>query len=197
MLGGVPVNVNNPPVFEPNATGINNLEGSVPAFQAAVTVTGSNAATVPVLLTKPDNKLEPNVTITNKREIFLRAHFTKNCPAMAVHPVLESPSPIINKAAIMITVGLLNPAKVSLISKIPVRKSESMAIRATTSGGNLPHINKKMVIPKIISSGSMLNGQGLGLVKGQHRNLRMQGQKFGQSAFRWLTLFRMVSWQNS
>tara|TARA_Y100001933_G_C19012317_1_gene569492 strand:- start:8469 stop:9038 length:570 start_codon:yes stop_codon:yes gene_type:complete len=160
ILGGVPVNVSNPPVLDPNATGISNLEGSVPAFQAAVTVTGSNAATVPVLLTKPDKILEPRVTITNKREMFLLAHFTKNCPAMAVHPVLESPSPMIKRAAIIITVGLLNPAKVSLRSKIPVRKRESMAIKATTSGGNLPQTNNKIVIPKIISSGSMLKNQG-------------------------------------
>jgi hypothetical protein len=121
MLGGVPVNVSNPPVLEPNATGINSLEGKVPAFQAADTLTGSNAATVPVLLTKPDNKLEPRVTITSKREMFRLAHFTKNCPAMAVQPVLDSPSPIIKRAAIIITVGLLNPVNVSPRSKIPVR----------------------------------------------------------------------------
>ena len=156
MFGGVPVNVSNPPVLEPKATGINNFDGSVPAFQAAVTVTGSNAATVPVLLTKPDNKLEPKVTMTNSRDTFFLAHFTKNCPAIAVHPVRESPSPIINRAAIMITVGLLNPAKVSPKSKIPVRKSDNIAMRATTSGGNFPQTNKTMVIPKIISSGSML-----------------------------------------
>jgi len=156
MFGGVPVNVSKPPVLEPKATGINNFDGSVPAFQAAVTVTGSSAATVPVLLTNPDNKLEPKVTITNNRDMFLLAHFTKNCPAMAVQPVLERPSPMIKRAAIMITVGLLKPAKVSLKSNIPVRKRESIAIRATTSGGNFPHINSKIVIPKIISSGSML-----------------------------------------
>jgi len=32
MLGGVPVSINNPPVLEPKAIGINNFEGTVPIF---------------------------------------------------------------------------------------------------------------------------------------------------------------------
>src|SRR6056297_979014 len=65
ILGGVPVKVKRPPVLDPNATGINSLDGTVPAFQAAETVTGSKAATVPVLLTKPDRAPDPKVTSTS------------------------------------------------------------------------------------------------------------------------------------
>ena len=152
ILGGVPVKVNKPPVLEPNATGINNFEGKVPAFHAAETVTGSKAATVPVLLTKPESTLAPKVTITNNLGTLFFAQLTKRCPAIAVQPVLESPSPIINRAAIIITVALLNPLNASSAVKIPVRKSVIIEINATTSGGNFPQIKRRIVMVRMIKS---------------------------------------------
>ena len=151
IFGGVPVKVSNPPVFEPNATGINSLEGKVPIFQAAEIVTGSSVATVPVLLTKPDSTPEPRVTMTSNLGTLLPAHWINLLPANAVHPVWESPSPIINSAAIIITVELLKPLKVSVTSKIPVRNRLSIDNSATTSGGYLPQINKPIVITKMIN----------------------------------------------
>ena len=119
ILGGVPVQVNKPPVFEPNATGINSLEGSVPAFQAAETVTGNRAATVPV------------------------------------HPVLVRPSPTMNRAAIITTVGLLKPLRVSVIFNMPVKYRASIDIKATASGGYLPQSNSAMVMAKMTASSIM------------------------------------------
>ena len=65
IFGGVPVSVSKPPVLEPNATGINSLEGIVPILQAEAIVTGIKVATVPVLLTTPDNTPDPRVVINN------------------------------------------------------------------------------------------------------------------------------------
>lgn len=152
MLGGVPVSVKSPPVLEPNAMGIKSFEGSVPAFQAADTVTGSSAATVPVLLTNPERSPDPKVTITNSFEVLFRAQETNLRPARAVQPVLERPSPMMNKAAIIITVGLLKPLRVSFKSRIPKRKRAIIESSATTSGGNLPHTKRTMVILKIIKT---------------------------------------------
>lgn len=170
MLGGVPVSVNKPPVLEPNATGINNFEGRLPALHAAVTVTGNKAATVPVLLTNPESKLDPVVTITKSLGTLFLAHFTKYRPATAVHPVLASPSPIMKSAAIIITVVLLNPLRVSLMSKIPKRNNEIMDIKATTSGGNFPQMNKRIVILSITSSVNIAEDE-IKSVQSQYRNL--------------------------
>src|SRR5680860_31692 len=155
MFGGVPVKVSNPPVFEPKAIGIKSLEGMVPAFQAAEIVTGSKAATVPVLLTKPDKRLAPMVTMTKSRGTLLPAHDTNFWPAKAVHPVRDRPSPIIKSAAIIMTVGLLKPLRVSVRSRIPLRYSTNMEIKATTSGGNFPHMKRAMVIVRIINNSSI------------------------------------------
>lgn len=152
ILGGVPVKVSSPPMLEANARGIRSFEGIVFAFQAAETVIGIKAATVPVLLTSPDKKLEPDVIITSNFLKLLPARETNFFPANAVQPVLERPSPIMNKAAIIITVGLLKPLKVSVKSRIPAKKSASIDISATTSGGYFPHINKTIVIPRMIKS---------------------------------------------
>ena len=143
ILGGVPVNVNNPPVLEPKATGINIFDGIVPILHAEELVAGSNVATVPVLLTKPDSTPEPSVIIINNFETLLPARLINFFPANAVQPVCDKPSPIMNKDAIIITVGLLKPLKVSLKFKIPNKNKLSIDINATTSGEYLPQTNKK------------------------------------------------------
>ena len=145
MLGGVPVRVNNPPVFDPNATGINTLEGIVPIFHAEEIVTGNKVATVPVLLTIPDKKPEPKVIITNNFVTLLPASCINFFPASAVQPVFHNPSPIIKSAAIIITVGLLKPVKVSFKSKIPVKNKLNIEINAIISGGYFPQINNSIV----------------------------------------------------
>lgn len=155
MLVGDPVRVNKPPALEPKATGINNLDGNVPALHAAVIDTGSKAATVPVLLTKPESKPEPSVTITSNLDVLLPASFTNFWPAIAVHPVLDKPSPIINNPAIIITVGLLNPLRVSSKFKIPLRNKANIEIMATMSGENFPQTNKAIVNANIMPKVNM------------------------------------------
>jgi len=59
---------------------------------------------------------------------------------------------MINKAAIIITVGLLNPLRVSERSRIPKRKRASIDIKATTSGGYLSQTKRAMVIARIANS---------------------------------------------
>jgi len=44
IFGGVPVNVNNPPVLDPKATGIKNFEGKVPILHADEMVKGIKVA---------------------------------------------------------------------------------------------------------------------------------------------------------
>jgi hypothetical protein len=151
ILGGVPVRVNRPPVLEPNATGNSIFDGNVPILQAEVIVRGIKVATVPVLLTNPESTPAPKVTITNNLGTLLPAHSTNFLPAIAVHPVCAIPSPIINSAAIIITVGLLNPLKVSVASRMPVRNKASIEISATMSGVNFPHIKRAIVIVRIMS----------------------------------------------
>ena len=54
-----------------------------------------------------------------------------------------------NKDAIIITVGLLKPLKVSLKFKIPNKNKLSIDINATTSGEYLPQTNKTIVTTNI------------------------------------------------
>lgn len=150
IFGGVPVKVNNPPEFDPNAIGINTLDGNVPSFQAVEIDTGNKVATVPVLLTKPESTPEPKVKITTIFVVLLFANFTNVFPAKAVQPVLDNPSPMTNKDAIIITVGLLNPLSVSGKSKTPVKNSANIDIKATTSGDNFPQTKNAIVIPKMM-----------------------------------------------
>ena len=149
ILGGVPVRVNKPPVLEPKAMGIKTLEGRLPAAHAAVTLTGKRAATVPVLLTNPESTPDPRLTKLCNFLAERPAQVTKRRPAIAVQPVLERPSPITNKPAIIITVGLLKPAKVSARLSSPLKKSNNMDSKATTSGVHLPQTKREMVKPRM------------------------------------------------
>ena len=151
MFGGVPVKVNKPPVFEPKATGINIFDGIVPILQAEEIVAGSKVATVPVLLTKPDKTPDPKVIITNSFGTLLPANSIYFLPAKAVQPVCDNPSPIINKAAIIITVGLLKPLSVSFRFKIPHKNKLNIETSAITSGEYLPQTNNPIVIVRITS----------------------------------------------
>ena len=151
ISGGVPVRVKSPPVLDPKATGIKSLDGRVPILQAELIVTGIKVATVPVLLTTPESNPEPNVVINSSFVVLLPASFMNFCPANAVQPVCDRPSPIMNKAAIIITVGLLNPLKVSCKVRIPKKKRLSIEIRATISGVNFPQMKRRIVIERIAS----------------------------------------------
>ena len=62
-----------------------------------------------------------------------------------------------NKDAIIITVGLLKPLKVSLKFKIPNKNKLSIDINATTSGEYLPQTNKTIVTTNIISIVYIIN----------------------------------------
>jgi len=151
MFGGVPVKVSKPPVFDPNATGINIFDGIVPILHADAIEVGKRVATVPVLLTNPERIPEPNVIITNNFGILFPAKAINFLPAKAVHPVCDKPSPMINNEPIIITVGLLNPLRVSETVRIPHKNKLSMETKATTSGGYFPQINKPIVMVKITS----------------------------------------------
>ena len=151
IFGGVPVSVSKPPVLEPKAIGINNLEGSVPMLHADAIVTGISVATVPVLLTTPESSPEPKVVINKSRVVLFLANLMNFSPAKAVHPVCDNPSPTMNNAAIMITVGLLKPERVSFRSNIPKRNKLNMDNKAIMSGVNLPQINRAIVIDRMTS----------------------------------------------
>lgn len=65
--------------------------------------------------------------------------------------VIERPSPITKREAIIMTVGLLKPLNVSDMERTPNRKRDTIESNATTSGENLPHKKRRIVILKIIN----------------------------------------------
>lgn len=69
------------------------------------------------------------------------ATLTSHAPILVATPVRTRPSPIINRAAIRITLGSLNPEKASFNVSVPLRTKATMTIRAIASMRTLPVAN--------------------------------------------------------
>lgn len=71
-------------------------------------------------------------------------------PNQVVSPVLLMASPTINKPAIKMILGLLNPEKVSVVVNTPDKLRAIILEIATTSGRSFPEIKRMMVMVKMI-----------------------------------------------
>jgi hypothetical protein len=89
--------------------------------------------------------------MSNNRVVLLPASSINFSPALAVQPVCDRPSPMIKRAAIIITVGLLNRLNVSLRFKMPKAKRLNIDRSAIMSGVNFPQMKSKIVTVRIVS----------------------------------------------
>src|SRR5690554_598418 len=138
ILGGVPINVNIPPILLAKAKGIKSLSGPILALKAILTTIGNIKATVPVLL-----KNQPIKTMTKKTTIkrvtsLLPANLTMRVPMVLASPVLNTAPPTINRPTIIITIEFENPERASEALSVPEIIKRVVAEIATMSARILP-----------------------------------------------------------
>ena len=108
--------------------------------------TGIKIATTPVELINAPSPATVIISNTSILTSLLPATFTNQAPITVATPVRTRPSPIINKAAIKITLGSLNPEKASVMLNVPLRTKAIMTSKAIASIRTLPVANKTTAI---------------------------------------------------
>ena len=145
-FGGVATSVIMPLINPAKLSGIIRREGEISMRMETLKTTGIKMATTPVELM---NAPSPATVIISNTSIFtslLPATLTSQAPITVATPVRTRPSPIMNKAAIKITLGSLNPEKASVMLNVPLRTKAIMTSKATASIRTLPVANKTTAI---------------------------------------------------
>ncbi len=145
-FGGVATSVIMPLISPAKLSGIIRREGEVCMRIDTLKTTGIKIATTPVELIKAPSPATVIISKTSILTSLLPATFTSQAPITVATPVRTRPSPMINKAAIKITLGSLKPEKASEMLRVPLRTKAMMTNRATASIRTLPVANKTTAI---------------------------------------------------
>jgi hypothetical protein len=110
---------------------------------------GAIIATVPESLIKADNDPTDPMIITNSLGRLFPARDTILVLIVSANPLSRTAPPTMNKAAIVITMGLEKPSSASSIVRIPVSINPRTTPRATRSTESNSVINKMIAIARI------------------------------------------------
>ena len=145
-LGGVATSVIMPLIRPAKLSGIIRREGEISMRMETLKTTGIKMATTPVELINAPSPATVIISNTSILTSLLPATFTSQAPITVATPVRTRPSPIMNNAAIKITLGSLNPEKASVMLNVPLRTKAMMTSKATASIRTLPVTNKTTAI---------------------------------------------------
>ena len=145
-LGGVATSVIMPLINPAKLSGIIKREGEVCMRMETLKTTGIKIATTPVELMNAPSPATVIISSTSILTSLLPATFTSQAPITVATPVRTRPSPIINRAAIKITLGSLKPEKASEMLSVPLKTNAIMTSKATASIRTLPVANKTTAI---------------------------------------------------
>ncbi len=152
-FGGVATSVIMPLISPAKLRGIIRRDGEICMRIETLSTTGIKMATTPVELINAPRPATVSIKKTNILVSLLPATLTSQEPMLVATPVRTRPSPMINRAAIKITLGSLKPEKASGRVKVPLRTKATITSRATASIRTLP------VAKRIIAIRSRLKTQ--------------------------------------
>ena len=133
-----------------NAKGMSKRDEEMPAPRAMLTTMGNIRATVPVLLTKAPTTEVVIMSNTKSRVSLLPANPIMLVPIRLAKPVPKMPPPTTKRAAIIITMGLENPANASSGLSTPVSTRANAAHTATRSERMRPLTKSMAEMARII-----------------------------------------------
>ena len=145
-FGGVATSVIMPLISPAKLSGIIRRDGEICMRMETLNTTGMKIATTPVELIKAPSPATVSIKKTSILVSLLPATLTSHEPILVATPVRTRPSPIINRAAIRITLGSLKPEKASGRVKVPLSTKATITSSATASMRTLPVAKRIMAI---------------------------------------------------
>ena len=137
-FGGVATSVIMPLISPAKLSGIIRREGEIFMRAETLSTTGMKIATTPVELINAPSPATVSIRKTSILVSLLPAACTSQEPILVATPVRTRPSPIINSAAIRITLGSLKPENASLSVNVPLRTKATIMPNAIASMRTLP-----------------------------------------------------------